>query len=61
LFSDYLVIEVACSCLNLLGVCVAVLEFDLEFNERNLDISETLCYVITCTSIISIALTFLRF
>lgn len=61
LFSDYIVIEAACSSLNLMSVLLTVIEYDLEYDERNEYIATAMCYVITVTSIISIILTFLRF
>lgn len=54
-------IDVACSCLTLLGVLITVVEYDLEYDERNKESAKSLCYIITATSIALIVLTWLRF
>ncbi|KRX06937.1 hypothetical protein PPERSA_07100 [Pseudocohnilembus persalinus] len=61
LFSDYIMIDVACSCLTFLGVIITVVEYDLEFDERNKNMAQTLCYFISATSVALIVLTWLRF
>lgn len=61
MFSDYIVIEVACSCLALMGVLLTVIEFDLEYDERAESEAKILCYVIFISSIVLVVLTYLRF
>lgn len=52
-FSDYLLIDICCSCFAFLGIMLSILAFELEFEERNPEINTVICYFLMISSIIS--------
>lgn len=60
-FSDFLVIEEAASCFSFMGVILTVIEYDLEYEERNEEIARVICWIIFLSSIFLAFLTMMRY
>ena len=60
-FSDFLVIEEAASCFSFMGVILTVIEYDLEYDERNEEIARVICWIIFLSSIFLAFLTMMRY